>query len=81
MNNDVLQESGLPNDVDASAALCCMALSNPATQPIIVIVDALDQVSQLFIHVNPGLTVEFFCYDKPAETMKALSLSNPGLIS
>ena len=58
INNNVFQESDLPNDVDASAELCCMALSNPATQPIIVIVDALDQVSQLVnvvIHVSPGL--------------------------
>ena len=42
---EVVPESGLPKSVEACAQLCCMALSNPATPNIVIIVDAVDQVS------------------------------------
>ncbi len=38
------QESSLPKDLSAMAQLCSNALSNPNTRPVIVIVDAINQV-------------------------------------
>ena len=39
-----LQDSNMPRDVNAAAQMCCSMLSNPNTRPLVVIVDALNQV-------------------------------------
>ncbi|KAL4235832.1 hypothetical protein ACF0H5_004222 [Mactra antiquata] len=42
---DFVNDSNMPRDVNAAAQMCCSMLSNPNTQPIIIIVDALNQFS------------------------------------
>ena len=42
---DYFQESSLPKDLSAAAQLCCNALGNSKTKPVVVIIDAVNQVS------------------------------------
>lgn len=38
------QDSNKPRDLNASAQMCCSALSNINIRPVIIIVDAVNQV-------------------------------------
>lgn len=40
---DYINDSNMPKDVNAAAQMCCSMLSNPNTQPLIIVVDALNQ--------------------------------------
>jgi hypothetical protein len=35
----------MPKDLEAVAALCCGVLSNASTQPVIIFIDAINQVN------------------------------------
>ena len=52
LNSSILQESGLPKDMNAAAGLCSSALTNPNTPPIIVLVDAINQVHRFLTWVS-----------------------------
>ena len=39
-----VQDSDMPSDMDTLVQLTCSALNNPSTRPIIIFVDALNQV-------------------------------------
>ena len=39
-----MQEATMPKNLEACCQLTCGVLSNPKTQPVIVIIDALNQV-------------------------------------
>ncbi|XP_045158536.2 TPR repeat-containing protein DDB_G0287407-like isoform X2 [Mercenaria mercenaria] len=43
---DFINDSNMPRDVNAAAQMCCSMLSNPNTQPLIIVVDALNQFSE-----------------------------------
>ncbi|XP_052774111.1 TPR repeat-containing protein DDB_G0287407-like [Mya arenaria] len=43
---DFINDSNMPRDVNAAAQMCCSMLSNPNTQPVILLVDALNQFSE-----------------------------------
>jgi hypothetical protein len=40
----------MPSDLDSAVQLSCSALNNPSTSPVILFVDALNQVSNI-VHV------------------------------
>lgn len=44
----LLQNSNMPKDLDSASMMCCSILSNPNTKPLIIFIDALNQVSPLF---------------------------------
>lgn len=48
----------MPRDVNAAAQMCCSMLSNPNTQPLIIVVDALNQV--IHIYYTPYMLVIIF---------------------
>lgn len=48
-----LQESQMPKDLEETCQVTYAALSNPNTRPVIIIIDALNQVMCFIIHRGP----------------------------
>ncbi|KAK6179484.1 hypothetical protein SNE40_011834 [Patella caerulea] len=43
---EVVKDSNMPKDLDGTAQMCCSMLSNPNTKPIIIFIDALNQITE-----------------------------------
>ena len=48
-----LQESQMPKDLEETCQVTYAVLSNPNTRPVIIIIDALNQVTCYIIHRGP----------------------------
>ncbi len=38
----------MPKDLDTASQMCCGSLNNPNTRPLIIIVDAINQVYYIY---------------------------------
>ncbi len=46
--NLLFQEKNLPSEMDSIIQLTCGALNNPTTRPIVIFIDAVNQVIHLY---------------------------------
>jgi hypothetical protein len=49
-----LQDAELPTDMESAVQFCCSALNNTGTKPIIIFIDALNQVSYYYFLKSYG---------------------------
>ncbi|ESO94433.1 hypothetical protein LOTGIDRAFT_232289 [Lottia gigantea] len=43
---EVVKDSNMPKDLDTTAQMCCSMLSNPNTKPVVIFIDAINQIKE-----------------------------------